>query len=176
MFGFVGRVTRDKGVFELFEAFEKISQTRENVYLLMIGRKETQDNAPLEAEKNLRIVFTGNVNDPERYYAAMNVFVLPSYREGFGSSVIEAEAMGLPVIVTDIPGPVDAMSNGNTGVIVKKADADELMSAMLEMYDNAELREKFASSSREFVMKKFEQKQLVSHIIEDRKRLIGISK
>lgn len=176
VFGFVGRVTRDKGVFELFEAFEKISQTRENVYLLMIGRKETQDNAPLEAEKNPRIVFTGNVNDPERYYAAMNVFVLPSYREGFGSSVIEAEAMGLPVIVTDIPGPVDAMSNGNTGVTVKKADADELMSAMLEMYDNAELREKFASSSREFVMKKFEQKQLVSHIIEDRKRLMGISK
>jgi glycosyltransferase involved in cell wall biosynthesis len=68
------------------------------------------------------------------------------------------------------------MSNGNTGVTVKKADADELMSAMLEMYDNAELREKFASSSREFVMKKFEQKQLVSHIIEDRKRLMGISK
>ncbi len=176
VYGFVGRITKDKGVYELFEAFKEISTVKTDSYLLMIGRKETEDSAVAEAEKNPHVVFTGNVNDPERYYAAMDVFILPSYREGFGSSVIEAEAMGVPVIVTDIPGPIDAMSNGVTGVTVIKADVDSLKAAMYQMYENDEQREKFASASRNFAVTKFEQKELISHIIDDRKRLIGTGK
>ncbi len=171
VYGFVGRITKDKGIHELFEAFDEISLDND-VYLLAVGRREIDDGALEEAEKNSRIIFTGNVNDPEMYYAAMDVFVLPSYREGMANSVMEAEAMGLPVIVTDIPGTVDAMSVGVTGLTVKKADVVTLRDAMDEMYKNSELRNRFASVSRDFVEKNFERKELISRIIKDRKRLL----
>ena len=170
-YGFVGRITKDKGIYELFEAFEEISRDND-VYLLAVGRREIDDGELEEVEKNPRIIFTGNVNDPEMYYAAMDVFVLPSYREGMANSIMEAEAMGVPVIVTDIPGTVDAMSVGVTGLTVKKADVVTLRDAMNEMYKNGELRNKFASVSRDFVEKNFERKELISRIIKDRKRLL----
>ena len=176
MYGFVGRLTKDKGIYELLEAFEKISSTKENTYLLMIGRCETYDSALDEAAKNRRIIFTGNVGDPEKYYASMDAFILPSYREGMANSIIEAEAMGVPVIVTDIPGTVDAMGVNITGLTVKKADVESLKDAMNTIYENDELRERFASVSRNFVKEKFEKKELISHIIKDRKRLLGIEK
>ena len=170
-YGFVGRITKDKGIYELFEAFDEISRDND-VYLLAVGKREIDDGELEEVEKNPRIIFTGNVNDPEMYYAAMDVFVLPSYREGMANSIMEAEAMGVPVIVTDIPGTVDAMSVGVTGLTVKKADVVTLRDAMNEMYKNGELRNKFASVSRDFVEKNFERKELISHIIKDRKRLL----
>lgn len=176
VYGFVGRLTKDKGIYELLEAFEKISSTKENTYLLMIGRSETDDSALDEAAKNRRIIFTGNVGDPEKYYASMDAFILPSYREGMANSIIEAEAMGVPVIVTDIPGTVDAMGVNITGLTVKKADVESLKDAMNTIYENDELRERFASVSRNFVKEKFEKKELISHIIKDRKRLLGIEK
>ncbi len=172
VFGFVGRITKDKGIYELFEAFDRISRDRNDVYLLTVGRREIDDGALEEAEEISRIIFTGNVDNPEMYYSAMDVFVLPSYREGMANSIMEAEAMGLPVIVTDIPGTVDAMSVGVTGLTVKKADVDTLHDAMLTMYDDEKLKEKFASSARDFVKKNFERKELISHIIKDRKRLL----
>lgn len=89
------------------------------------------------------------------------------------NSVIEAEAMGVPVIVTDIPGPVDAMSEGKTGLIVKKADVESLKSAMLSIYNDDKMRNDFASNTLEFVKNRFEQKQLLLHILKDRKRLLG---
>ena len=176
VYGFVGRVTTDKGVNELFEAFDDISRVKENAYLLMVGRREKEINEQLlqKAESNPRVIFTGNVSDPERYYASMDVFVLPSYREGFGSSVIEAEAMGVPVIVTNIPGPIDAMSEGVTGLIVKKADVPSLNDAMSTIYENSDMREKFAMASRNFAGKNFDQKELTAYIIKDRKRLMEV--
>ena len=170
-YGFVGRITKDKGIYELFEAFDEISRDND-VYLLAVGKREIDDGELEEVEKNPRIIFTGNVNDPEMYYAAMDVFVLPSYREGMANSIMEAEAMGVPVIVTDIPGTVDAMSVGVTGLTVKKADVVTLRDAMNEMYKNGELRNRFASVSRDFVEKNFERKELISRIIKDRKRLL----
>ncbi len=172
VYGFVGRITKDKGINELFEAFDEISQTKENTYLLIIGRREIGDSALAKAEKNPRIVFIGSVNDPEKYYAAMDVFVLPSYREGLANSIMEAETMGVPVVVTDIPGAVDAMSEGVTGLTVKKADVESLKVAMHTMYENTELRCRFASSSRDFIKENFEQNKLISYIIDDRKRLL----
>ena len=178
VYGFVGRITTDKGVNELFESFEDISHSKENVYLLMIGRREKEIDEQLfkKAENNPKVIFTGNVNDPERYYAAMDVFVLPSYREGFGSAITEAEAMGVPVIVTDIPGPIDAMRADVTGLTVKKADVESLKSAMYTMYENDALREKCASLSRDFILNHFEQNELISRIIKERKRLLETAK
>ena len=108
----------------------------------------------------------------EQYLSAMDVYILPSYREGFGSAVIEAEAMGVPVIVSDIPGPTDAMKRNQTGLVVKKADVTELYEAMIRLLEDRSLREAFGAAGHVFAAENFEQKQLFRHIFEDRKRLL----
>ena len=102
----------------------------------------------------------------------MDVLVLPSYREGFGNIVIEAEAMGLPVIVSDIPGPTDAMVQNETGLVVPVKDVDALAEAMTKLIADATLRETYGAAGQAFASSKFEQKKLTEHILEDRKKLL----
>lgn len=172
---FVGRINRDKGINELLEAYKNILS--KNSYLILIGSEE--DDAHLNQEllawskNNSQIIYTGHVPDVERYLSCADVYILPSYREGFGMGVVEAEAMGLPVIVSDIPGPTDAMSENVTGIIVKKADVDSLQQAMITIHDDNNLREQLSKNSCDYVKNNFEQKQLFEHILADRKKLLG---
>ena len=106
--------------------------------------------------------------------SAMDVYILPSYREGFGSAVVEAEAMGVPVIVSDIPGPTDAMKPGKTGLLVKKADADSLKDAMIRMEEDRQLCRTMSTEAERFAAESFEQGQLALKILEDRKDLLNI--
>ena len=124
------------------------------------------------SKNNSQVIYTGATNVVEQFLSAMDVYILPSYREGFGSGVIEAEAMGLPVIVTDIPGPTDAMIKDETGLVVKKADVDSLKSAMSEIRNN-NMRECMAEKAYIFARDNFEQKKLYAYILDDRKKLLG---
>ena len=108
-----------------------------------------------------------------KYLALFDIFILPSYREGFGSVVIEAEAMGCPVIVTDIPGPTDAMKDSKTGLVVKKADKKDLLNKMLILYENLEMRKDFSKNAVEYVKDNFEQQMLFLKILHDREKLLG---
>ena len=168
---FIGRVTRDKGINELLSAFKKLN---DDSVLFLIGKNEVDTSVNRElydwSLENKNIIYTGNVDDVERYLSASDCYVLPSYREGFGMSVIEAEAMGVPVIVTDIPGPVDAVIDNKTGLLVKKADENSLLDAMkkirkLNYQEMVKEGHKFASDN-------FEQKQLFDKIIESRNELL----
>lgn len=168
---FIGRVTRDKGINELLSAFKKLN---DDSVLFLIGKNEVDTSVNRElydwSLENKNIIYTGNVDDVERYLSASDCYVLPSYREGFGMSVIEAEAMGVPVIVTDIPGPVDAVIDNKTGLLVKKADENSLLDAMkkirkLNYQEMGKEGHKFASDN-------FEQKQLFDKIIESRNELL----
>lgn len=168
---FIGRVTRDKGINELLSAFKKLN---DDSVLFLIGKNEVDTSVNRElydwSLENKNIIYTGNVDDVERYLSASDCYVLPSYREGFGMSVIEAEAMGVPVIVTDIPGPVDAVIDNKTGLLVKKADENSLLDAMkkirkLNYQGMGKEGHKFASDN-------FEQKQLFDKIIESRNELL----
>ena len=107
--GFVGRITGDKGINELFTAFRQLLERMPQTRLMLVGNMEKAESVDQElydwARGEDRVIFCGYTNVVERYLATMDAYVLPSYREGFGSVVIEAEAMGVPVIVTDIPGP-----------------------------------------------------------------------
>lgn len=177
VFGFVGRITRDKGINELYSAFKKISEQEENCYLLMVGPSEvdeTVDNRLVEwSKESNKVIFTGFTNVVEQYLSAMDVYILPSYREGFGMGVVEAEAMGVPVIVTDIPGPIDAMKQEETGLIVKKADVNSLYNAMLIMMRNDQLLKQYGEQGRIFAVDNFNQNTLFEKILEDRKKLLG---
>lgn len=180
VFGFIGRITGDKGINELFVAYRRILNELPDARLMLVGgidKADSVDDALYAwAKAEPRVLFCGFTNVVEQYLSAMDVFILPSYREGFGSVVVEAEAMGLPVIVTDIPGPTDAMREGETGLIVKKADVDTLAEAMRCLGSDAALRERFAANARPFVESSFDQSELMRHITEDRKRLMGVTK
>lgn len=177
VYGFIGRITGDKGINELFSAYRRLLHERSSTYLMLVGFMEKADSVDEElyqwAQNEKRVLFCDYTKVVEQYIAAMDVYILPSYREGFGSAVVEAEAMGVPVIVSDIPGPTDAMIENETGLVVKKADPDSLYEAMLDLKDDEQKRQRFGKAAQLFAEGKFEQTRLFEHILEDRKRLLG---
>ena len=173
VFGFAGRITGDKGINELLNAFSKISSSENQ--LLLVGSIERDGLNPGlldQAEKSKNITFLPFVDDIERCFAAMDVLVLPSYREGFGNVIIEAQAMGLPVIVTDIPGPVDAMIPGETGLVVPAADVEALADAMQQMDHDAELRARCGAQGRKLAEERFDFRKLMEHFLRERQDLL----
>ena len=174
VYGFVGRITRDKGVNELLEAYKKLN---DDSYLIMVGPSEVDETINQElytwASENEKTKFTGYTTVVEQYLSAMDCYILPSYREGFGMGVVEAEAMGVPVIVTDIPGPTDAMIDNETGIVVQKADVESLYNAMISIREDKVRYFAMAEKAHDFAVNNFEQKQLFNYILEDRKKLLG---
>lgn len=177
VFGFVGRITRDKGINELLAAFKAFLQKNSGAYLLIVGNPELSAAVDMSlyqwAQEQAHTIFCGRTSTVEKYLAAMDAYILPSYREGFGMVVVEAEAMGVPVIVTDIPGPTDAMIPDETGLVVKKADVDSLVSAMEALAGSPETRQRFGLAAHKLAAEKFEQQRLFQAILQDRKRLLG---
>ncbi len=134
VFGFVGRLTRDKGINELLEAY--FAQNSDSKLFLVgeMDETETLDNSLLmKAKKSNDIQFHDLVHDIERYYAAIDVLVLPSYREGFGNVVIEAGAVGTPAIVSNIPGPIDTIEVGKTALTIEVKNVDDLSEKMRQI-------------------------------------------
>lgn len=177
--GFVGRISADKGINELLTAYKKLKNEFSDIKLLIIGDSEEIDTLDQEllswSQNEKGIIYCGKVSDVERYLAAIDVFVLPSYREGFGSVVIEAEAMGTPVIVTDISGPTEAMEKNRTGLVVERKSVDSLMNALRILYSDRTLLDDMRIHCRTFVEKKFDQKILFQKILKDRNGLIKSS-
>ena len=177
VYGFVGRITKDKGINELLAAFKQIYESNSNVYLIMVGTTEKDDTVDeslfLWSKKCEHVIYTGFTDIVEQYLSAMDTYILPSYREGFGMGVVEAEAMGVPVIVTSIPGPVDAMKENETGIVVKKGSIKELLRAMKKLYEDKHIRKEYSSNAYDFAINNFEQKKLFGKILLDRKRLLG---
>ena len=176
VYGFVGRVTRDKGINELFSSFRRIYEENEKAYLMLVGKEEKTELLNPEdyawSKACDRVIYTGQTKVVEQYMSAFDCYLLPSYREGFGTGTIEAQAMAVPLIITRIPGPVDGVIEDVTAKIVPKADAEALYVAMKNM-PNEDLKSMSEAGYR-FVCENFEQKQLFAKIVEDRKRLLAI--
>lgn len=177
VFGFVGRITRDKGINELFEAYKKIVQDNKNTYLLMVGNTEQDGTIQKDlfewAQNCENVIFTGFTNEVEKYVSAMDTYILPSYREGFGLGVIEAEAMGVPVIVTNIPGPMDAMIDNVTGRAVSPKDVMSLKNVMCDMLHNQQEAKAYGKAGIKFATENFEQKQFLEKVLHNRKNLLN---
>ena len=148
---FVGRLNRDKGVLDLAAAFDKISKENPDTVLLMVGAEEEiffsdVEKICYEELDNLRYVsFTST---PENYMAAADIFCLPSYREGFGMTIIEAAACSVPVVASRIYGITDAVAEGKTGLLFTAGDVDALTKALLNLIAENELRECMGDAAR----------------------------
>ncbi|MDR3541194.1 MAG: glycosyltransferase family 4 protein [Desulfosporosinus sp.] len=167
VFSFVGRVVREKGVFELLEAFEGVLQTNNKVRLLIIGDTLSSDRDQKTAGKLLEITSHPNINvlgmrtDIPQLLAITDVFVLPSYREGVPRSVIEAMAMAKPIIATNIRGCRETVVQGGNGYLVPKGDSDALGMRMLELANDSVLRARFSDKSREIAEQRFNEEDVI---------------
>lgn len=126
--GYSGRLVRDKGIIELVRAFDSLKDA-ENCRLLLVGMFEERDALPEDVKERIlndpRIIFTGFINGGmEYFYALMNVYVLPSYREGFPTGVLEAQSMAKPVITTRVTGCCDSILDGVTGLFSDNTPED----------------------------------------------------
>ena len=151
---FIGRIAKDKGIFELVAAFERLLQLQYDVDLLIVGpfdqdRGGKASAKVIDIQQNPRIHLVGYTKSPERYLSVADIFCLPSYREGFGSVVIEAAAMGIPTVGTSIVGLVDAVSDNLTGLLVPPRDELALMRALKRMLDDPDLVSEMGRQARQ---------------------------
>ena len=170
-FVFVGRIVRDKGIVELVEAFTRLSSERDDVKLMLVGNLELElDPLPAKTmemiENNHCISHAGYQSDVRPYMAASDALVLPSYREGFPNVILQAGAMDLPVIVTDVNGSDEVIDNGVNGFIVPKYDSDALYNAMKTMLCEREKTEYMKSVARKMVAEKFNQRDVWAATLE----------
>ena len=165
IFGFVGRVVRDKGVNELVQSFLEINKSFTNTKLLLVGGYEQSlspinDDIKLEIEKNKHIIHVGFQSDIRKFLNIMNFFVFPSYREGLGVSILEASAMELPIIATDIVGPNEIITHGYNGILVQPRSTEKLTHAMKALLLDDAVCKKISKNAREVVLDKYAQKDV----------------
>jgi glycosyltransferase involved in cell wall biosynthesis len=177
--GFVGRIVRDKGIIELCRAWQILREEFPNLHLLMVGPFEPQDPVPAEVESLLRndprIHLTGLVPVKEipRFYQAMDLLALPTYREGFNTVLLEAAAMELPVVASRVPGCIDGVVEGETGALVPVYDPQALADAMGLYLKDVSLRRQHGLAGRARVLRDFRPEDLSKAIYCEYLRLLG---
>ena len=160
--GFVGRLTRDKGLPELTVAFDALLETRPAARLLLVGWfDESADALPPELrtsiERHPKILCTGFVSDTAPWYRRMDLLVLPTRREGFPNAVLEAAASGIPAISTLATGARDAVLPGVTGLLIPPGDPKSLTEAIHQLLRNPARRTQMGMAARRWVVEKFPQ-------------------
>ena len=176
-FCFVGRIVRDKGMNELVAAFQRLHQTYPNTRLVLVGPFEEKLDPVLPEtrqviEQQAAIEWMGWQNDIRPFLAASEVFVFPSYREGFPNVVLQAGAMGLPSIVTDINGSSEIITEGVNGFIIPSQDEEALYKAMEKLLDTEE-RRKLAQQARPQIANRYERKALWKELLKFYRSLEG---
>ena len=176
-FCFVGRIVRDKGMNELVAAFQRLHQAYPNTRLVLVGPFEEKLDPVLPEtrqaiEQHAAIEWMGWQNDIRPFLAASEVFVFPSYREGFPNVVLQAGAMGLPSIVTDINGSSEIITEGVNGSIIPSQDEEALYKAMEKLLDTEE-RRKLAQQARPQIANRYERKALWKELLKFYRSLEG---
>ena len=165
-FLFLGRLTRDKGIGELYEAFDRLASEASDVFLLLVGWDEGKYLEKLPAYGHIHtgknFHFYGPTPEPEKVLNAGDVFVLPSYREGFGTSVLEAACIGLPSICSDVYGVLDAYVVNETGLPCRVGDAESLYRCMRKLYDDREMMRRMGEKARERALRDFNVKDITA--------------
>lgn len=169
--GYTGHLRSDKGINELLLAMRRVLRRRDDVHLLLVGRTYP-DRDPLDAElwdfalTHPRVHLTGFVTQPEWPMAAMDLFAFPTYREGFGNAALEAEALSLPLVASDIPGLRDAVEFGETALPVIPGDDQGLEGAIVRLIDDAELRSRLGSNGERRAHELFSQTVVMTRLAD----------
>jgi len=173
---FVGRMVGDKGINELVSAFDRLYQQHPEVRLLLVGPFERQLD-PVKPETEAKILHHAGIrfmdwqSDVRPFLAASDVFVFPSYREGFPNVVLQAGAMGLPSIVTDINGCNEIIVPGQNGVIIPPKDEEALYQAMKQLLEDKDLTAGMARNARRMIAERYEQQELWKNLLDFYKKL-----
>jgi glycosyltransferase involved in cell wall biosynthesis len=156
---FVGRILEDKGINELVQAFLRLSDRYPDWHLVLVGGVERVGHILPAVEQaldsNPKIHMAGQVPDPRPAYAASDILVLPTYREGFPNVPLEAAAMELPIIATDAIGSRDSLRDGHNGLIVQARDVAALEGAMDRLMGDAALRAEMGRNGCRWVRENF---------------------
>ncbi|QCU89568.1 glycosyltransferase family 4 protein [Thiomicrorhabdus sediminis] len=158
---FLGRLNRDKGVYDLISAFKSLDKLV-NIHLVLVGPDEgnIESSVDFSRNKNLKVHFVGHTSTPESWLSVADVFCLPSYREGFGSSVIEAASVGLPSVVSRIYGLTDAVEENVTGLMHEAGDVDDLRTKLEVLLLNDDLRIELGRNALLRVQNNFSQDRI----------------
>lgn len=164
-FCFIGRIVGDKGINELLSAFDRLCTTNSKIRLFLIGPREEKldpltDHSERILERNKLIYLFGMQKDIRPYLAASDYFVFPSYREGMPNVVLEAGAMGLPSIVTNINGSNEIIIAGENGIIIPAKDEDALYKAMERWVEKPEEPRRMADKARQMIAERYEQQMI----------------
>lgn len=175
VFIFVGRLVGDKGINELVSAFKNLSS--DTAKLLLVGPLE-EDLDPLfpeifaEIEKNPNIISVGFQQDVRPYFSISQALVFPSYREGFPNVVIQAGAMGLPGIVSDINGCNEIVIHGKNGLIIPSKNIEAIKRSMITLLEDKELYMRLKNNSRKLVIDRYEQSVVWNALLQEYNRLL----
>jgi glycosyltransferase involved in cell wall biosynthesis len=179
--GMVGRLVAEKGYREAFEAARLVRERVPNVRFLFVGRFEPKADAIQKEELDKHGIadiaqFLGHRDDVPRLYAAMDLFILPSHREGFPRSVMEAAAMALPSVVTDIRGCRQTVEDGTTGLMVPLRDPQRLADAIAELATDPGKRTRMGNAAREKALREFDENRIIDSIIAAYRQLTASPK
>ena len=165
VFMFIGRLNTDKGIFDLVLAFDKLLKEYENVKLFLIGPDEENiENQICEFLKSKNVIRIDYVSNPQEILNVADVLVLPSYREGFGTIVIEAASMGIPCIASDIYGLNDAIVNNKTGLLHKVKDMDDMIEKYEYLIENKNKIKEYGVNAKVRVYNNFKDEQLSNEL------------
>lgn len=165
---FLGRLNRDKGVLDLAAAFSRLAGRYPDARLLFVGPDEgglREEIRALCPDVAGRLDFVDYTTQPERYMAAADLFCLPSYREGFGSVVIEAAAVGIPAVASRIYGLTDAIVDGTTGLLHAPGDVGQLVDCLAALVGSTDLRRRHAEAALERVGQEFPAERLTGALL-----------
>jgi len=176
--GIIGRLVKEKGFLELFEAFREIIKEHNDVWLVMIGPEEPEKADRISADTfkqysiESRTVYLGIRGDIPELLACCNIYALPSWREGFPRSAIEAAAIGLPIVTTDIRGCRQVVENGRNGLLVELKNTNQLKKALVKLIENRELRNQMGQAGFEKAQKEFDENKVCEIVLDTYKECL----
>jgi glycosyltransferase involved in cell wall biosynthesis len=176
--GAVGRLVWEKGYRELLAAAAAVRERFPRARFVIVGpddpeKADALSAADIEAARHAGVVFLGLRRDVEVLYAAMDLYVLASYREGFPRSAMEAAAMGLPMVATDIRGCRQVVERGVTGMLVPARDSAALAAAISELVSGSERRAAMGAAARHKALREFDQRRVIAITLATYERLQG---
>mgnify|MGYP001819518810 FL=1 len=176
--GFVGRLVEEKGILDLLEAARSVLETIPDAQFLIVGPYDEEKPDALRPDVAERYGvaeqcrFLGMRHDMPELYALMDVLVLPSYREGFPRAPMEASAMGVPAVVTDIRGCREAVEHGENGLLFPAGDSEALANAILEVLGDEARRGAMGRKARQMAEEKFDEQQVFDRVLAEYARLL----